>query len=172
MISVYVSTYSLYNAHQSLEGIWVDLDDFSSHFEFHLFITEHFNKVEPENTNNHEFMFQDYNHEFPCLPSTLFSEGHISPEVFEFLESNTSEEVAKVFAVLNNYLASSLEEAIKFVEDNYVCEESDFEDYILDYFIDVNGIAEYLVPYLDAEKIARDHSYDYTKVDGYVFRNY
>ena len=168
-LSVYVSTYSIYNQ-GSIEGIWVDIDDFSSHFEFMLHLTEHFNRVDPENTNNHEFMFQDY--DFYPLPSSLFSESRIAPEVFEVLsECSDSEDFFKALALISNNMGYSLRVAIEKQEELFYCDYSDFRDRILEDFYELNEIPDNLSSFINEDAVFRDYRLNYFEAGGYVFRN-
>ena len=48
-----------------------------------------------------------------------------------------------------------LEDGITFIRDSY------FEEYMLDYFLEVNQVDEALLCYIDIEAFARDQQYDY-----------
>ena len=51
-----------------------------------------------------------------------------------------------------------LEDGITFIRDSY------FEEYMLDYFSEVNQVDEALLCYIDIEAFARDQQYDYNSI--------
>ena len=51
-----------------------------------------------------------------------------------------------------------LEDGITFIRDSY------FEEYMLDYFLEVNQVDEALLCYIDIEAFARDQQYDYNSI--------
>lgn len=73
---LYVGTYAKYNA-GSIDGAWLDLEDYSSKEEFLEACAElHSDENDPE------FMFQD----FEGFPREFYSESSVSEVLFEFLD--------------------------------------------------------------------------------------
>ena len=89
---VYVGTYAKYNS-GSLEGKWVDLTDFDNDDDFLEKCYEiHSDEEDPE------LMFQDYE----CFPEKYYSESHIDPEVWEYIEQVEDYDKDVVDAILDD----------------------------------------------------------------------
>lgn len=69
---VYVGTYAKYN-NGSIEGAWLDLEDYRNKFEFEDACQKLHGPVE------HEFMFQDHE----GIPAKFISESYLSGDVWE-----------------------------------------------------------------------------------------
>lgn len=76
MPEIYVGTYAKYND-GNFDGVWLDLEEFSSHEEFMEAARKaHDDEADPE------LMFLDYSY----IPSSLISESHVSPDLWEMLD--------------------------------------------------------------------------------------
>ena len=102
---VYVGTYAKYNE-GSLDGEWVDLTKFSDYDEFIEYCNElHSDESDPE------LMFQDYE----GFPGKYYSESHINPELWDYMEVIKNYDKDMVDAVLDEgYELSDLEDAYNY----------------------------------------------------------
>ena len=69
---VYVGTYAKYN-NCSIEGAWLDLEDYKDKFEFEAACEE------LHGSGEHEFMFQDHE----GIPAKFISESYLSGDVWD-----------------------------------------------------------------------------------------
>lgn len=81
--AVYIGTYGHYND-GNLDGVgeasgWVDLSTFKSADDFRSWLAE---QAKKDPTEDHEFMFQD----FQGFPRDLYSESSVSDDVFSFID--------------------------------------------------------------------------------------
>ena len=80
-------------------------------------------------------------------------------------DEDFKEEVEALQKVVKEYCdnykdgLADLEFGITFFRDSY------FEEYMLDYFLEVNQVDEALLCYIDIEAFARDQQYDYNSID-------
>ena len=93
-----------------------------------------------------------------------------SRDMLDYIEKHKNnedykEEVEALQKVVNEYCddyeegLKNLEFGITFIRDSY------FEDYMWDFFLEVNQIDEALECYIDIEAFARDQQYNYNTVD-------
>ena len=93
-----------------------------------------------------------------------------SRDMLDYIEKHKNnedykEEVEALQKVVNEYCddyeegLKNLEFGITFIRDSY------FEDYMWDFFLEVNQIDEALECYIDIEAFARDQQYNYDTVD-------
>ena len=93
-----------------------------------------------------------------------------SRDMLDYIEKHKNnedykEEVEALQKVVNEYCddyeegLKNLEFGITFIRDSY------FEDYMWDYFLEVNQIDEALECYIDIEAFARDQQYNYSSID-------
>ena len=93
-----------------------------------------------------------------------------SRDMLDYIEKHKNnedykEEVEALQKVGNEYCddyeegLKNLEFGITFIRDSY------FEDYMWDYFLEVNQIDEALECYIDIEAFARDQQYNYSSID-------
>ncbi len=100
---VYVGTYAKY-ASGSIDGKWVDLTDFDNEDDFLEKCREiHSDEEDPE------LMFQDYE----GFPSKYYSESHIDPEVWDYIEKIEDYDKDVVDAILDDgYDLDAVDDAI------------------------------------------------------------
>ena len=159
-IAVYVGTYAKYN-NGSLEGEWVDLDDYDNYDDFiKKCLDIHSDEEEPE------LMFQDYE----GFPKEFYSESAIDKELFEYLALDDKEkEILEAFIDCHGY---NYDYSLGVYYDAYIGKYESLEE-LAEEFIEqglFGDVPENLYHYLDYEKIARDLSYDYTHhTTGHVF---
>ena len=93
-----------------------------------------------------------------------------SRDMLDYIEKHKNnedykEEVEALQKVVNEYCddyeegLKNLEFGITFIRDSY------FEDYMWDYFLEINQIDEALECYIDIEAFARDQQYNYSSID-------
>ena len=93
-----------------------------------------------------------------------------SRDMLDYIEKHKNnedykEEVEALQKVVNEYCddyeegLKNLEFGITFIRDSY------FEDYMWDYFLEVNQIDKALECYIDIEAFARDQQYNYSSID-------
>ena len=93
-----------------------------------------------------------------------------SRDMLDYIEKHKNnedykEEVEALQKVVNEYCddyeegLKNLEFGITFIRDSY------FDDYMWDYFLEVNQIDEALECYIDIEAFARDQQYNYSSID-------
>ena len=163
---VYVGTYHKYNC-GSIEGKWLDLEDYSDKDEFLQACAElHNDEHDPE------FMFQDYEN----IPNGLISESHIDEKLWDWIELDDDDR--ELLAVYQAEIDSDgdIEQAREAFEGKY----KDEEDWAYE-FMESTGmlsqIPENLRNYFDYEAFARDARYggDITFVEHqgetWAFRN-
>mgnify|MGYP003122382193 CR=1 FL=1 len=93
-----------------------------------------------------------------------------SRDILDYIKENKDDSIGRDFE-LENFVKKfrdeyydydnsleDLEDGITFIRDSY------FEEYMLDYFLEVNQIDEALLCYIDIEAFARDQQYDYTSI--------
>jgi antirestriction protein len=142
---VYVGTYAKYNA-GSLEGKWLDLEDYADKSEFLAACAElHKDEADPE------FMFQDYE----GIPAGMISESHIDEEVWEWLALDDDDK--ELLAVYRAEIDSdgTLEQAREAFQGKYKDEE-DWAYEFMDSTGGLEGMPENLRNYFDYAAYARD----------------
>ncbi len=170
-VNVYVGTYHKYNE-GSLYGKWIDLSGYSDLADFYKDIRElHKDEDDPE------FMFQDY--EAPELIKSLdlISEGYISKDIFEILQtiedSSYSEDVLEAYLLSCGYNGEGIEEVIERVEEAYAGEYTSDIEFVQNLLEDCGDLPGNLPAYihLDWERTARDIMFDYSDSNNHYFRN-
>jgi antirestriction protein len=158
---LYVGTYAKYNA-GSIKGAWLDLEDYSDRDAFLAACAElHKDEADPE------FMFQDYE----GFPESLYSEGHVKPELFEWLAMDESDR--ELLAVYRDHVDSSadIEDAREAYSGTYDSAEEWAEQFLEDTGA-LQSMPENLRSYFDYERYARDASFDgitFARHDGAVW---
>lgn len=159
---VYVGTYAKYNS-GSIEGDWLDLEDYSDIEEFHQACAElHKDEADPE------FMFQDWE----GLPNGMVGESHISAEVWDWLDLDDDDrEILEAYRD-NIDQTGDIEQA----REAYCSRASSKEDFAEQMFYDCYTIPKELDCYIDWSRVARDlecgdYTFVYAGGEYIVFRN-
>ena len=143
---VFVTTYSLYNQGRQFQsdqtGFWLNCADYDLDE-----LTDNFNLVDPVCNNDHEFMFPG----FAGFPECLYSESGVDFETI-------------VEVLLNNGFVSDISEAIEKCEECYIF-EGDLADYAQEITESCYDIPEYLVNYINYEKMGHEMLYDGNIID-------
>lgn len=159
---IYVGTYHKYNS-GSIEGAWLDLDNYSSADEFYEACKElHSDEEDPE------LMYQDWE----GIPERLADECMDIREIYEYREMLERVSDAEAFEAFVGYYGTA---DVRAFEDSYMGEwdsEQAFAENIMeDCYSDVLKAMGSLSYYFDYEAFARDlFMGDYTYESGYVFR--
>ena len=160
---IYVGTYAKYNG-GSIQGAWLDAEDYSSKDEFLEACRElHKDEADPE------LMFQDYE-EFPAM---YYSESDIDADLWdEFLLADADEREA--FSLyIDNIGNGATYEGFKDAYQGEFDSEVDFAYYIVEETGLLDGKDEILSRYFDYEAYARDLFIDgYSFIKGHVFCDY
>jgi antirestriction protein len=161
---IYVGTYAKYN-NGSIDGRWLDLDDYADADEFYEACKElHKDEEDPE------LMFQDWE----GIPDRLADECMDVAKVYEYREKLEKVHDPDAFNVWVNHYG---DDDVSNFEDAYQGEwdsQRSFADNLADelgYYkaMEDAGLSSY---YFDLDAFARDlFISDYTYVDGYVFRD-
>ena len=147
--AVYVGTYGKYN-NGSLEGAWVNLDDFSSREEFLRYCIKELHA----NERDVELMFQDYEN----IPEGFIGESYISDKLWDFI--NIDEPWELKMAVAEGL--GNPEEAINVLESGdyrvfWGCDS--VEDIVYEY-LDEGIMPANPEAYFDYERFGHDCSFD------------
>lgn len=147
--AVYVGTYGKYN-NGSLEGGWVNLDDFSSKEEFLKYCVQKLHA----NERDAELMFQDYEN----VPEGFIGESWVSDKLWDFINIDEPWEVK--MAVANGL--GNAEEAINVLESGdyrvfWGCDS--VEDIVYEY-LDEGIMPSNPEAYFDYKKFGRECSWD------------
>jgi antirestriction protein len=165
-VSIYVGTYHKYNC-GSLQGQWVDLDQFSDLSGFYCFIRNlHADEEDPE------FMFQDY--ECPKLIDVmgLISECHLSDSIYEVIEEieNSDYEYEVLEAYAESFdTCSDITELISKVQDCYMGEYTSDVDFCQE-FVEVPENLSSII-HIDWEGTARDFMTYYGSFNQHYFHS-
>lgn len=157
---IYVGTYAKYNS-GSIQGAWLDLDDYTNADEFYAACKEiHKDEEDPE------LMFQDWEE----IPESMISESHLNPEVFTLAEAYDEygqERVNAYLYLFDTWDSEGFEETYR---GEYESWEALAEDLLAESG-DLELIPEHLRYYFDYEKYARDLRIggDFVEHDGYYF---
>lgn len=139
---VYVGTYGKYN-NGSIEGEWLDIEDYSDKDEF----LEACQAL--HGPGEHEFMFQDHE----GIPSRYISESHISEDLWEeWLELDDRDKEICV-AYWNDVDASESPEKVM---DRYYGSYASAEDWAQEFMNETMEIPDHLQCYIDYQAYARD----------------
>ncbi|WP_143824844.1 antirestriction protein ArdA, partial [Myroides sp. N17-2] len=138
---VYVGTYAKYND-GSIQGDWVDLNNFSSLDEFNEFCKElHSDETDPE------FMFQDWEN----IPSELISESSLSENIFSIIEKvsdleyNTLEAFSAWINIGNHNIASEdIDALFEAFEDDYQGHYDSEEDFAYQIIKDCYDLSDFV----------------------------
>ena len=170
-LQVYVGTYHKYNQ-GSLYGKWINLSDYSDPKAFYKDIRElHKDEEDPE------FMFQDYGAPELIKTMDLISEGYISKDLFEIIQSiedsSYDEDVLEAYLVSFGYNGEDISEVIEKVDEAYNGEYSSDEEFVQELLEGCGDLPENLPAYIhiDWERTARDIMYDYSASNNHYFRN-
>lgn len=167
---IYVGTYHKYNC-GSIQGKWLELDDYSDKDEFYEACAElHSDEEDPE------LMFQDWEN----IPECWVHESGVDEKVWDWICCTDSNKDA-----LEAYLSyfgdefDSYDEIIDDLNDKYHGDFSDELDPKVAYAEQLfdecyaSEIPDNLKGYIDYEKFARDLFMDgYVEVDGHIFNTY
>ena len=161
-MKIYVGTYYKYNC-GSIEGAWLDLDDYSSAEEFYEACYQlHSDEQDPE------LMFQDWD----GIPERIADECMDVKELYEYREMLERVSDAEAFEVFVGYYGSA---DVRAFEDAYEGEwdsERAFAENLIDdcYSNELKAMGS-LSYYFDYDAFTRDlFMGEYTYEDGYVFR--
>lgn len=155
--AVYVGTYGKYNS-GSLQGEWINLDDFDSKEEFleYCVKTLHANERDPE------LMFQDWEY----IPDGFIGESYISDKLWDFI--NLEGDYSIKYAIAEH--CGNPQEAINILQSqdysvHYGCD--DVEDVVYEYLDELGpeGFSN-LEQYFDYERFGRECSWDGPFDDG------
>ena len=110
--AVYIGTYGHYND-GNLDGVgeasgWIDLTTFKDADEFRSWLSE---QAKKDPTEDHEFMFQD----FQGFPRDLYSESSVSDDVFAFID----------FKKKSNLSDDAIEDITEVVDTNRLVEANE-----------------------------------------------
>lgn len=142
---VYVGTYHKY-ATGSIEGKWLDLEDYSDRSEFLEACAElHKDEIDPE------FMFQDYE----GFPAKFYSECSLEEELWGWLELDENERKMCEVYWENSDDSASIDDVRERFQGVYKNEE-DWAYEFLDSTGDIAQIPERLRNYFDYAAYARD----------------
>lgn len=158
---VYVGTYAKYN-NGSIEGKWLDLEDYSDKEEFIKACLElHSDEEDPE------LMFQDWE----GIPSDLISECSIDPKAWELMEAyndHSKEAVDAYVSIFGDWDASGFEERYQ----GEFSSDTAFADNYIESTGMLDGVDETIARYFNYSAFARDLMFDYSAEDGHYFSNY
>jgi antirestriction protein len=158
---IYVGTYNKYNQ-GSIDGEWVDLDDFGDYEDFMAYIAElHKDEEDPE------FMFQDWED----IPDAFISESGLDPKYFDYkdaMEESGEPEAFEVFIskVYDVDQSTDWDEVLTSFQDSYQGQYDSEEDYTYNLIDDIGGVealGEVYKDYIDEDMIIRDF-----KAEGYA----
>ena len=162
---VYVGTYAKYNS-GSIEGAWLDCEDYSSKEEF-LEACAELHKDE----NDPEFMYQDYE----GFPERYYSESGIDTDLWDVylkVDSDEREAFEAYLSIFDGDFDGDYDDFRERYQGEFKSEE-DFAYYIVDECGMLDKVPENLRYYFDYEKYARDLFLDgYTMENGHVFYTY
>lgn len=142
---IYVGTYAKYNA-GSIKGAWLALDDYPDKDEFlKACAALHADESDPE------FMFQD----FEGFPKNLYSESHISDDLFAWL--GLDDDDRELLAVYQDNVESDadIDKARECFAGKYGS-EIEWAENFLDDTGALQDVPENLRNYIDYEAYARD----------------
>lgn len=146
MARIYVGTYHKYNC-GSIEGAWLDLDDYEDKDAFYEACRElHKDEEDPE------FMFQD----MEGIPEGMASESHIDEELFEWLKLDEEDRT-----ILKLYRENGLEGDIDDARDCFNGIYDSVEEYVQEYWEQCGDFKPsdhwwHPTNYIDWEQMARD----------------
>ena len=153
MAKIYVGTYAKYND-GSIEGAWLDCEDYSDHAEF-IAACEELHKDE----SDPELMFQD----FEDFPKDFYNESSIDARLWDFLDLDTGDREIVTAWLSENSLAKN--EDLQSIVDSFTGRYDSWADYAEEITKDCHKIPDYLQFYIDWEKMGRDMSHNSS---GYV----
>lgn len=162
-MKLYVGTYYKYNC-GSIEGKWLDLDDYTDKEEFLTACKEvHKDEQDPE------FMFQDWEGE--SWEKSLYSECSVPEEYWEIKDglekSSIDKDIFGAWLTITNEDASV--ENIEKAEEQYCGKYESGEEYAEMEFEDTYKDSP-LLQYVDWERVWRDMSFNgMEEEDGYIF---
>lgn len=149
MAKIYVGTYAKYNA-GSIEGAWLDCEDYSSAQEFLTACAElHKDESDPE------LMFQD----MEDIPAGMASESHIDAALWDWLELDEDDQKLLAIYRANVDESGTLETA----RDEFRGKANTKEDFAAQYWEDcgmLEGVQDSVLNYIDYEKVARDMGFE------------
>ena len=144
---IYVGTYGKYNS-GSIEGAWLDLEDYSDAETFADACQE------LHGPGEHEFMFQDWEN----IPEGMITESSLSADYWEWAEmSDNEKELLSVYRA-HVYSEGTLEQAQYADSGRYASPEAWAEEFLAD----TGGLDEippHLRCYFDYTAYARDARY-------------
>lgn len=141
---VYVGTYGKYNA-GSIEGAWIDLEDYSDSEEFYAACQE------LHGPGEHEFMFQDHE----GIPDKYISESSLSDDVWEWLALDDDDKELLAVYLDEVDQGGDIDKAREAFQGKFDSEEDWAENFWEDTGM-LESIPDNLRFYIDYEKYARD----------------
>jgi len=167
---IYVGTYHKYNS-GSLNGEWLNLDDYSDSDEFYEACKElHSDEEDPE------YMFQDWEN----IPTAFIGESHISDQFWCYLEWCNDEgeeraEALRIFAENRGHDLTDFEDFKTDFENAYYCYQDGHnpeEDFAYDHANETMEIPARISHWFDYESYARSlFSGDFWQEAGHIFLN-
>lgn len=160
MAEIYVGTYAKYNA-GNLDGVWLDLEEFSSHEEF----MEAARKVHDDEADP-ELMFQSYS----GIPSSLINESHVSSDLWEMLDEKDYDAACAYVECFGSWDKDQFHE-------RYLGEFDSARDYVEQYMEEtgqLDSLPDWAQSYFDFEAYARDLQLggEITQHNSHFFRTY
>ena len=159
MPRIYVGTYAKYNS-GSLEGAWLDLDEFYDKASFYEACQE------LHGPGDHEFMFQDWE----GIPRPLIGESWVSDELWDYMQHYASEEAKDAYVSLRgSWDADNFDET-------YEGEFSSPADWAEEFVEDIgllSDVPDTIKMYFDYEAFGRDTMMNgsFSEHNGHYFSN-
>lgn len=167
-MKLYVGTYKKYNE-GSLEGAWLDLDDYSDKDEF---LAACFDLHKDE--DDPELMFQDFEYDDDCWCENLYCESCVPDDYWDIKEelekSYISDEVYNIWLKWNCEKPSV--DNVEKCEKQYCGHYSSGEDYAVESAEESGELNRdcWLTRYINWSDVWRDMTYvGYYEDDGHIF---
>lgn len=158
---IYVGTYAKYNNNGSIQGEWLDLDDYNDKSDFIQACLElHDDEEDPE------LMFQDWEN----IPDLFISECSIDPDFWDYMNCDRDEDAkAAYLACFGEWDESDFEERYRGQYDSF----TELAEQLLDETGELEAIPENLRYYFDYEAYGRDLQLggEFCEHDGHCFWN-
>lgn len=159
--AIYVGTYAKYN-NGSINGAWLKLTDYNNSKEFYKACKIiHKDEIDPE------YMFQDYE----GFPKSLYSESGNIDEIYQYLDFINDNDIDATAFEAYMSLGNDLEYAMDNFNEAYYGRWNNELEFCEQLFDEINEIPAHLASYIDYERVTSDYMYEYTFVDGYMFRD-
>ena len=146
-MKVYVGTYGRYNS-GSLKGAWLDITDYADWSEFYE-ACQALHKGE----HDPEFMFQDWED----IPDGFIGESHISPKLWEVLDTVPDGEQEAFFCYVDSFNPSfedGVDSVYESFKDAFHGEHDSFDDFVRDWLYNTGffeGVSDIMERYFNFE---------------------